>query len=85
MIAVSARLGSTRWQRGTGTCDWDADTDAMAADAVKQADVYVFALLAHEDKTTVKPLAACGRGADTGSQSDFVCHIQGRNCSVSAF
>ncbi len=35
---------------------WDADTNEMATDQVRQADVYVFALLGHGDKATVNPL-----------------------------
>ena len=35
---------------------WDPSTNAMNELAVRQADVYVFALLAHQDKQTVEPL-----------------------------
>ena len=35
---------------------WDPDTNIMEAEARRHADVYVFALLAHEDKATVDPL-----------------------------
>lgn len=35
---------------------WDADTNRQSPDAKRQADVYVFALLAHRDKSTVNPL-----------------------------
>jgi hypothetical protein len=35
---------------------WDADTGAMETKARRRADVYVFALLAHEDKATIDPL-----------------------------
>jgi len=35
---------------------WDAKTNKMDKEAKRQADVYVFALLAHEDKPTVDPL-----------------------------
>lgn len=35
---------------------WDPSTNAMADLPVRQADVYVFALLAHQDKQTVEPL-----------------------------
>ncbi len=38
------------------TLAWDADTNVLARDARRQADVYVFALLAHADKATVDPL-----------------------------
>lgn len=35
---------------------WDPDTNEQAKEARRQADVYVFALLAHEDKQTIDPL-----------------------------
>ncbi len=35
---------------------WDPSTNRMAEKAARQADVYVFALLAHQDKQTVDPL-----------------------------
>jgi hypothetical protein len=35
---------------------WDADTGVMEAEARRQADVYVFALLACQDKATIDPL-----------------------------
>lgn len=35
---------------------WDADTNRQSLDAKRQADVYVFALLAHRDKSTANPL-----------------------------
>ena len=35
---------------------WDPDTNLQATEAKRQADVYVFALLAHKDKATVDPL-----------------------------
>lgn len=35
---------------------WEADTGALAAELKRQADVYVFALLAHKDKSTLNPL-----------------------------
>ena len=38
------------------TLAWDADTGEFAAVAQRHAQVYVFALLAHTDKTTVNPL-----------------------------
>lgn len=46
--AVTFRVPKTR--------AWDADTNELAVDSVRQADVYVFALLAHRDKATVNPL-----------------------------
>jgi hypothetical protein len=38
------------------TLAWDAKTNKQAQEARRQADVYVFALLAHVDKTTIDPL-----------------------------
>lgn len=38
------------------TLAWDADTNVQAREAQRQADVYVFALLAHIDKATIDPL-----------------------------
>lgn len=35
---------------------WDADTNIQSSESKRQADVYVFALLAHTDKTTIDPL-----------------------------
>jgi hypothetical protein len=35
---------------------WDADTNVIATEARRHADVYVFALLAHQDKATIDPL-----------------------------
>ncbi len=35
---------------------WDKDTNQQSADSRRQADVYVFALLAHTDQRTVDPL-----------------------------
>ncbi|MGI8548390.1 MAG: hypothetical protein ACR2M1_13860 [Gemmatimonadaceae bacterium] len=35
---------------------WDAATGTIAASASRYADVYVFALLAHQDKGTIDPL-----------------------------
>jgi hypothetical protein len=35
---------------------WDANTGAFATELKRQADVYVFALLAHKDKSTLDPL-----------------------------
>lgn len=34
---------------------WDPETNLQASEVVRQADVYVFALLAHLDKTTLDP------------------------------
>jgi hypothetical protein len=38
------------------TVGWDADTNRQSDRAERQADVYVFALLAHEHKPTIDPL-----------------------------
>jgi hypothetical protein len=35
---------------------WDAATNVQSSEARRHADVYVFALLAHTDKTTIDPL-----------------------------
>ena len=35
---------------------WDADTNTLSKESKRQADVYVFALLAHKDKATIDPL-----------------------------
>jgi len=35
---------------------WDPETGSTTSGPVRQADVYVFALLAHRDKATVEPL-----------------------------
>ena len=35
---------------------WDAATNTQSREAQRQADVYVFALLAHTDKSTIDPL-----------------------------
>lgn len=35
---------------------WEAATNVQSREARRQADVYVFALLAHTDKTTIDPL-----------------------------
>ena len=35
---------------------WDAETGAFGTESKRQADVYVFALLAHRQKETVDPL-----------------------------
>lgn len=60
----SAAYVQSWWQRRLSaisfsvrrTRAWSGDTGLMAADAVRQADVYVFALLAHADKATIDPL-----------------------------
>jgi hypothetical protein len=38
------------------TLAWDADSNVQAQEARRQADVYVFALLAHVDKATIDSL-----------------------------
>ena len=35
---------------------WDAETNAMETDVVRVADVYIFCLLQHKDKSSVDPL-----------------------------
>ena len=35
---------------------WDAETNLQALESCRQAEVYVFALLAHDDQTTIDPL-----------------------------
>ncbi|MEW5975073.1 MAG: hypothetical protein AB1898_04615 [Acidobacteriota bacterium] len=45
---VSFRIPKTR--------AWDARTNALAKQARRQAQVYVFALLAHQDKRSIDPL-----------------------------
>jgi hypothetical protein len=35
---------------------WSPDTNELASESARQADVYVFAVLAHQDKATVNPL-----------------------------
>src|SRR6185437_7501462 len=35
---------------------WDTETGAFAAESRRQADTYVFALLAHREKETIDPL-----------------------------
>ena len=60
----SAAYVQSWWQRRLSpitfsvrrTRAWSADTGFMAAEAMRQADVYVFSLLAHADKTTIDPL-----------------------------
>jgi hypothetical protein len=38
------------------TREWDPETNRQSDVAVRQADLYVFALLAHKDKATLDPL-----------------------------
>lgn len=38
------------------TRSWDATTNVLAAEVRRQADLYVFALLGHQDKATFNPL-----------------------------
>jgi hypothetical protein len=38
------------------TFAWDAETNTYSCEQKRQADVYVFALLAHRDKATIDPL-----------------------------
>ena len=38
------------------TRGWDATTNLQSREARRQADIYVFALLAHTDKSTIDPL-----------------------------
>lgn len=60
----SAAYVQSWWQRRLSpitfsvrrTRAWSADTGVMAAVAARQADLYVFALLAHVDKATIDPL-----------------------------
>ena len=35
---------------------WDAESNTFSNESKRQADVYVFALLAHQDKSTINPL-----------------------------
>jgi len=49
------RLSSITF-RTPKTRAWDPDTNTQSADVTRQADVYVFALLAHADKRTIDPL-----------------------------
>jgi hypothetical protein len=60
----SAAYVQSWWQRRLSpicfsvrrTRAWSADMGFAPSDAVRQADVYVFALLAHRDKATIEPL-----------------------------
>ena len=38
------------------TRDWDAETNIQSHESKRQADIYIFALLAHTDKATIDPL-----------------------------
>ncbi|MEQ9401909.1 MAG: hypothetical protein RJQ04_22265 [Longimicrobiales bacterium] len=49
--ALSRPVFSIRSARG-----WDAETGTTAADPTRSADVYVFALLVHEDQATIDPM-----------------------------
>jgi hypothetical protein len=49
------RLSSISF-RTPATRSWDADTNLLSTEAKRQADVYVFAVLAHTDKATIDPL-----------------------------
>jgi hypothetical protein len=42
--------------RTRATRAWDPETNILASEAARQADVYVFALLAHPDKATLDPM-----------------------------
>jgi hypothetical protein len=46
--AISFDIAPTRF--------WDAATNVLAPEARRQADLYVFALLAHQDKATFDPM-----------------------------
>jgi hypothetical protein len=48
LSAVSFDIGPKR--------HWDAATNVMATEARRQADLYVFALLAHREKATLDPM-----------------------------
>ncbi|MHC4176854.1 MAG: hypothetical protein ACYSWU_05075 [Planctomycetota bacterium] len=48
LSAISFRTPMTR--------PWNADTGRQSSDCKRQADVYVFALLAHREKSTIDPL-----------------------------
>ncbi len=41
---------------GKKSLAWDRESNRQSTEAKRQADVYVFAVLAHQDKTTVNPL-----------------------------
>jgi hypothetical protein len=48
LSAISFNIAPTR--------SWDAATNVLAPEARRQADLYVFALLAHQDKATFDPM-----------------------------
>jgi hypothetical protein len=52
----SQRGHSAIWFSISKTRAWDADTNVQAEEVKRQADVYVIALLAHQDKATLDPL-----------------------------
>jgi hypothetical protein len=65
MIEVKSAAYLQTWaQKGLSTISfdiaptrlWDPKTNEMASEARRQADLYVFALLAHRDKSTIDPL-----------------------------
>jgi hypothetical protein len=49
------RLSPILW-RVPRTRAWDASTNVSSAESRRQADVYVFALLRHEDKNSIDPM-----------------------------
>jgi hypothetical protein len=49
------RLSAIVW-RTPRTHEWSAATNRLSAESRRQADVYVFALLHHQDKKTIDPL-----------------------------
>ena len=59
-----ARLSTISWLTPR-TRAWDATTNIQSSESRRQADVYVFALLHHQDKATIDPL-------DTTQWSFFV-------------
>jgi len=50
-----ARLSSISF-RTPATRSWDAATNVLSQEVKRQADVYVFAVLAHKNKATIDPL-----------------------------
>ncbi len=50
-----ARLSNIVWSTPT-TRAWDAATNRLSTESKRQADVYVLALLHHQDKSSVDPL-----------------------------
>jgi len=49
------RLSPVSW-RVPRTRAWDATTNIYSADSRRRADIYVFALLQHEDKSSIDPM-----------------------------